>query len=386
VTLRVAAAAWAVLLLAVAGRVAVAPGNVHTIVPIYLTAAERFEKTESVYQKAPGLDVYRNPPGFAAAFVPFSWLPGKVAGILWRLLGAGLFLYGLLRLSRDVLHLDGRGLAWFLLLPMPLALSSLDNGQANLHIAGLVTLGFTAVGRNRLTAAAGWLGLAVGVKLYPFAAGMLAGVVRPRLLPRLAAGAVLVVAFPFVIANAEYVIGQFREMAESTAADDRHLSEFHSRAPRDWTIITRSWLGWVPGSTVARGVSAVAGLAFAAVVWRTRRLLTAFALGSVWMTLFGPATESQTYTLVAPALATTILTARGWAKALAVAAWWLFTLQVVRDAFPQGWHLAVLGPQPMGAAILMVSTLVDAIGIDGKASSSIGRWLNQRIPTGRIAT
>jgi Glycosyltransferase family 87 len=391
-TLRTAVAVWAVLVLAVTGRVAIAPARSHTVVPVYLTASERFARGEGLYDPADGLDAYLYPPEFAAALVPLTWVPEKVAGIFWRLLGAGLFVTGLVRLGRGVLRLDDRGLAWLLVLPVPLVISSLDNGQANLHMAGLMCLGVAALSRERPTAAAGWISLAVGIKLYPFAAGLLAGVVRPRLALILVGLSAVVILSPFVVANADYVRTQFRELREDALSDDRLNSTAPTRMPKDWTILTRTWAGWIPTRNQSQGISAVAGLVFAGIVFAARRrpfdrqVFLAFALGSVWMTLVGPSTEPQTYTLLAAPLAATVVTTRGRAKVLAVAAWWLFTIPVIRDAFPNGWRLGVYGPQPVGAMVLLMALLVDTFGaVAVERTGRTSRWPERLIPARRTA-
>src|SRR5579885_95016 len=92
---RVAAVAWVVLVAAVLVRVAVAKPRSQTVVPIYLTAGQRWLAAADLYAPADGLDVYRNPPGFAAGFAALTPLPEKASGILWRSAGAAVFLLGL---------------------------------------------------------------------------------------------------------------------------------------------------------------------------------------------------------------------------------------------------------------------------------------------------
>src|SRR5687767_10121981 len=89
---RVAIVVWAVVLVGVVGRVAFAKPRSQTVVPIYLAAAERWVNSESLYIPTPGLDLYRNPPLVAAAFAPFTALPEKFAGVVWRLLSVSVFL------------------------------------------------------------------------------------------------------------------------------------------------------------------------------------------------------------------------------------------------------------------------------------------------------
>lgn len=367
-TLRHAALVWTVLVLAVAGRVAVAPARSHTVTPIYWSAATRFLHNEPLYAPVDGLDVYLYTPGFAAGVVPFTWVPEKAAGILWRLLGVGLFLAGMRAVGRHLLGFDDRRLAQFFLLTIPLALSSLDNGQANLHLAGMVALGAAAFGRERWSAAV-WIALAAGIKLYPITTGMLFGVFRPRwtvLLLIVSFG--VVGTFPFVVTNAGYVLEQFQGLTHFADADDRLHSTSWIRVPRDWTILTRTWLGWIPDERTARIISAVAGIGLAGLVYSLRnqpgdrRTWIAFALGSVWMTLFGPATEPQTYSLLAATSAGMVLVGRGTARVFAVAAWCIFTGQVVRDAFPQGWQMSRYGTHPAAAGLLLIAVLVDSFG------------------------
>ena len=78
---------WAVLAVAVSARVLVQKPGRASVVPIYLKAGEAWRAGGDLYAPT-GLDVYRYPPGFAAAFAPLTFLPGKVVAVGWRLLGA----------------------------------------------------------------------------------------------------------------------------------------------------------------------------------------------------------------------------------------------------------------------------------------------------------
>src|SRR5262245_34735219 len=70
-----------VLLIGVTGKVRFAPVRSHTVVPIYIAAAERFARGEPLYVSTPPLDWYRNPPGIAAAFIPLTLVPERLAGL-----------------------------------------------------------------------------------------------------------------------------------------------------------------------------------------------------------------------------------------------------------------------------------------------------------------
>jgi hypothetical protein len=81
---RWAVVVWVALVAGVLVRVAASKPRSQTVVPIYLTAGQRWLASEDLYAPAAGLDVYRNPPVVAAAFAALTPLPVKVAGVVWR--------------------------------------------------------------------------------------------------------------------------------------------------------------------------------------------------------------------------------------------------------------------------------------------------------------
>ena len=96
--LRWAIVVWIVLIAGVLFRVAFSGSTVQSVVPIYMLAGERWWHAEPLYAPPPGtMDVFRNPPGFAALFAPLSQLPIRPVALAWRALGVGLLLLGLRR-------------------------------------------------------------------------------------------------------------------------------------------------------------------------------------------------------------------------------------------------------------------------------------------------
>ena len=123
-----------------------APGA-GSVVPIYLNAAERWTAGADLYALAWPLDLFRYPPWVAAAFVPLTWVSVKTASLLWLALSAGVFLAGLTLWVRHGLPRwlsPGESGALFVL-AAPLVLSSLNNGQTNLILAGFLLLGATDI-------------------------------------------------------------------------------------------------------------------------------------------------------------------------------------------------------------------------------------------------
>jgi hypothetical protein len=396
---RLAVVAWAGLLIGVGARVAAGPARSQTVVPVYLNAAHRWVQGEDLYAPAWPLDVYRNPPGVAAAFVPFTWVPEKVAGLAWRGLGAAVFLVGLAVWVRHGLPRPltrGEAGAVFAL-TVPLALSSLNNGQTNLAIAGLLLLGATAAARQRWRAAGLWLALGGVVKLYPLAVGLLLAAAFPRrLLPWLAGFVALLLAAPFLLHDPGYVAGQYRSFANYLGADERSLGPL-DRAPRDLFLVLRVWFAPPPAAAYQAvqlgAAAAMAGLVvFAARRTRDPRFTSVLALhlGCVWMTVLGPATEPHTYTILGPtAAAAVVLGFAGRSRAacwLAVLGYGLLVAPVFRDMFPAGWKFQVLGPHPVGGLLVLAAIVTDSVNRLARKPGPPSRPRISLHAPGRVAT
>ena len=367
-SVRWAGCLWFALVAGVTGRVLTSPPTSQTVVPIYLTGGEHWASGEPLYAYNPlaDHDVYRNPPGFAAVFAVLTPLPEKMAGIVWRLTSAAVFLFALVRFRRFVVpgwSADRAALMFGL--AVLVALPAVNNGQVNLLIAAAAMGGTAAAVAGRWWEAAGWFALGGWLKVYPLAVGLLAGLIAPRqLMPRLLLVTAAGFAVPFVLADPSYVADQYRAFVTSQTADDRTLADL-TRAPRDWTVVTRSWLDWVPPPEVTRAVmlTTAAICAIWVALWRSRpgAFGLALALGLTWMTVFGPATEAHTYAQLAGLsgwlVAATVGRSR-WAFGLAVVGYGLLAGTVMRAMFPADWKLTVLGPQAVGATVLAVTAVL----------------------------
>ena len=368
-SVRLAWTLWVVLVAAIGVRVAVSKPTSQTVVPIYLAAGERWLHGESLYGPAQLLDVYRNPPVVAAGFATLTPLPEKLAGLIVRGVGVALFLTGLRRVRRELLPEWGPSrVGWLFALAVIPAVPAANNGQLNLHLAALAFHGVASAAAGRWSASAAWIGVAVWVKVYPLSLGLLVALVAP---PRYAVTLVGVVLLggllPFALDDLATASTQYAEYAHYLKIDDRTHDDL-SRVPRDWTAIPRAWLGWVSPEPVTKAVSlAVAtGLAVLMLVRRRRpsgqSLLAALVGSHVWMMAFGPATEMNTYSLLA-AVAPLVLLTPGISRsnrALAVAGYALLAVTVLRGMFPNDRDFNVLGPQALGAVLLAVAYLFPA--------------------------
>ena len=365
-SVRLAWTLWLVLAAAVGVRVAVSKPTSQTVMPIYLAAGERWQRGESLYGPAQTLDIYRNPPVIAAGFAALTALPEKLAGLLVRGVGLALFLTGLRSVRRTLLPDWGPSrVGWLFALAVVPSVPSVNNGQLNLHLAALALHGVAAAAAGRWSASAAWIGLAVWVKVYPLSLGLLIVLVAPRSYAlKLAAVVLAGVALPFALDDAATVRTQYAEYVESLRLDDRTHEDL-SRVPRDWTALPRTGFGWVSPEPVTKAVSlaVAAGLALLTIARRHRPLgesLLAALVGShVWMTAFGPATEMNTYSLLA-AVAPLVLLTPGLSRSsrgMAVAGYALLVVTVLRGMFPNDRDFNVLGPQALGAVLLAIGYL-----------------------------
>lgn len=364
---RFALAVWAVVLLVVCVKPLLKPVS-GTVYVTYETAGEEFAAGRPLYNVPhPHTDNFRYSPLVAAGFVPFSLLPLSVGGALWRVFGVAVFVSGAAAWARRVC--PDVPLGGFFLALLLLSLQSLNNGQANTHITGLMLWAALLALRDRWTAAAVLIGAAALFKGYPLALGGLFVLLAPvrfglPLVATLAAG----LALPYALQSAEYVTAQYQFWWQNIAGDDRTARPLWA-GYQDLHLLLR-----LVGVEVARvpllAIQAGAGLLLAAVVlgYRVRGasapalVPVAFTLGACWMVLFGPAVETSTFVVLAPVLARELLDAAGrprWAKAAAGAGSLLFGIAIVALMFPHAIHRPViaLGVFPLGALLVSLAAL-----------------------------
>ena len=370
-TLRLGAA----VVLVVCGRVLLAP-RANGVYPIFANAGQSWREGEPLYPGVarPGVpDQFRYSPPVAALFAPFSLLPDRLGGCLWRLLNAVVYVAAFAWWLRAAtpggnrLSQRTRAALWWLLLP--LSVGSLNTGQSNALVMGLLLAAVAGVARQRWNLAAACVAAACLFKGYPLAVGLLLAAVYPRQFgPRLALALFAGLALPFLLQRPDYVARAYGGWAAALGADDRTDGPL-SHSYRDlWLVFRLSGLpisrAYYVGVQLATAAGAAAlCLAMRAAGWPRRRLLTALlTLGTCWMLLCGPATESNTYILLAPVLVWAVVAAwatRGPALPRYLPAVSYGVLVVAQAAcwFPAGKQLHTLGVQPL-ATLLLTGGLV----------------------------
>jgi hypothetical protein len=360
------------LILAVCCRAAVEPRK-RSLVPTFAAAGADWLAGVDAYRaqgRAADLDLYRYPPPTSALLVPWALLPDAVAGVLWRLLCAAALLVAFAWWQRVALpsELSMRQRAALFLLALPLAVASLNNGQANVWLLALLLASGAALAVRRYWLSALFVALAAAIKVYPLAFGLLPALVWPRryglpLLLSLAGVAVL----PFLTHSPAFVVDQYAAWLRLVNTDDR--TQIHlAVAYRDLWLLIR-----VLGLPVSREVYqlvqlGVAGACAAACLaarlrgWDEVRLArAALTLATGWMVLCGPATESCTFILVAPALAWELIAAGGWRRLMLILSATLYFVGVAAGAVPNTPHIHALGIQPLASLLFFVAAFAGMV-------------------------
>jgi hypothetical protein len=353
---------WVLLILGLAVHAWCLP-YAHSVFDIYLGAARRWLTGDDLYVRT--RDYYRYSPLFAVSLTPLAVTSDRLAAALWKLLDCGIYAAGLIAWTRRLGLTDQtreqQAAVW--LLAIPLSLHSMYNSQANLMMLGSLLLGLAAAAEDRWNRSAAWLAWATLIKGYPLALAMiLAGLYPRRFAPRYLLALATGLLLPFAAGRPAMVLAQYRswqhhlvDSAEIMRERLRSIDQLFVVAGRPISERTFSLIGAVAG-----------GLVFLVCLWvatrgrdRRQTLTWVFLWFSSWVVLCGPATESCTYVVVAPAISWAIVEAwrRGaaWPWRLALVASLLMMGPAVTDMFGRlirnfaNEH----GSQPIGELILL---------------------------------
>ncbi|HKA08058.1 MAG TPA: glycosyltransferase family 87 protein [Gemmataceae bacterium] len=359
--------AWAVVLVTIACAVTLT-GKGGRLYPTFVLAGERFRHGASVYTWPAGEeDLYRYSPMVAAACAPWGRLPTPVGAVLWRLFEAAAFVLALRAWSR--VALPAVPWPWLALLSLPLVAGNLFNGQLNPLVAALMLAALAAFARDRYWLAASAVAAATMIKVYPLALGLLICTIEPRRFgARLLLAITIGCALPFAFQSEDYVSRQFADWVQRLTLDDR-THELLPRGYHDFQKLLRRW-GMPRDLMTYRVMEALAGCAAASFIlggrtsgWSREEQIQACAdLGLVWCTLFGPATESATYMLLAPIAAHALVVVGGrpwWERAWVRGAYLLLVAAQVIVWFPRPVSdpFRALIPQAHAAMMLLVWTV-----------------------------
>jgi hypothetical protein len=364
VTPRLAISSWLIALVVVAAIVTVGgkPGKLYRT---FVAAGGHFRNGETIYgELSDDLDLFRYSPLVAAAMSPLAMIPTDLGAVLWRGLQAAILLVALRAWARvAVPNVPWPALA---ILALPLCVGNMHNGQLNPLVASLMLFAAIAFVRERYWLAAAAIAGAALFKIYPLSLGLLFCIIEPRRFTiRLLVAAAIGCLAPFALQSPDYVAQQFADWMQLVSIDNR-TNQPIQRGYHDFQRLLLRW-GVETSLDVYRGIEIAAGCAAAAfVIWarnngheRTRLVHACVSLGFVWCTLFGPATESATYMLLAPVVAHAALAVRGrpaWERYWVRGAYLLLLSSAVIQWFPRPVVDAFRGaviPQAHAALLLL---------------------------------
>ncbi len=365
--IRSAVSAWILVLAIVCVRSAV-QSEKNNVFHIFHLAGQNWQQGKDLYGKvAPDRDVFRYSPLIAAGFSPISQVPLSLGNVLWRVLNMAVFLGALMIWAREILPqpLNRIQMAQLSLLGLPLTVPSLNNGQINPLMVSVILLAPVLAKRGRFVLCGFCLAAAFWMKLYPLSLGLLLLLVYPvRLSPWLIVVLVLGLILPFALQTPPYVNSQYQKWIVYLQTDNREMVPL-DYWPRDIRLLFRVWWVPLPEKVYPALQILVAGVMAGLVLWARYRqldqkeLLTFLTgLACLWMTIFGPATESPTFIVLAPSLAAFLLLVWSrpvspWLRGLVLISYGLFVAAHVGKWFPWGNALANLGPQPVGGLIFL---------------------------------
>jgi hypothetical protein len=371
-------AAWALVFAVTSVRVLVSKPRTHSDYLTFANTARNWVAGKGIYRQTGDdgyYDDFRYSPSVAVALVPFSMCPDRLGNLLWRLVNLGAFLGALAWWGRKVLTPlpTTNQLALLFLLVLPLSIGNINNGQSNPLVLGLMLAAVAGVTEARWNLATILLAVAVLFKIYPIAIALLLVALYPRQLALRLTFAILAgLALPFLFQHPAYVAEQYQTWFHYLKSEDRQGMAL-AATYRDLRLLFRA--ASVPLSAEVYMAIQLATAAAAAGIclfgqyarWSQQRLLTLLTgLGCCWMTVFGVATESCTYMLVAPTGAWAVMQARLEARSLPVrgllvGSFLLFLVAQMANWFKGGSEFHALGVQALAGLLLIAGLLAAEI-------------------------
>jgi alpha-1,2-mannosyltransferase len=292
---------WLLPLLVVAVLVARDPAA-RSVTPTFHLAVRRWWVQEPLYSDPRGFHYL---PQFVLLFAPFHALPSPLGDVLWRCLSVGVVLGGLRSFLRLVVppHPD-RAFFYAAVLCLGPCLGAVRNGQTNLAFGGLLLVLAVLLAERRWRAAAACLVILCAVKPFGIVFVLLAPFVYARVARPLAIGLASFVLAPFFVAPPHYVASQcvaaVAHIAGWTGTTENRFADLAGLLRAAGATLPVSAL------TAMRALAALAALGAWVAIGRRLdepgRALGLGLIGGVYLMLFNPMTEKNTYAVVAPAL------------------------------------------------------------------------------------
>jgi hypothetical protein len=315
--------------------------NANTVYKNFQAGGERWLASANLYPK---VDEYIYSPFAAALFAPLALLSTRLGNIVWRIVSLAVYAGAFAAWLKQARAGERAAWAWILLLP--LSVGDMFNGQANPLIIGLLMLAILACRRERWMIAAFCVGVAAYFKVYPLALGLLLAVLHPRKFPwRLVLALAAIFGLSLILNRPAYVLAQYDNWIHTLGQDPRRTLNYFGTY-RDFWLMLRvlrapiSVRGWAVLQAASGAVLAIYLLVIQRRGSSGERLdFLVLALGTCWMLLFGPATESATYVILAPPLVLAWLRWQGARRGYLAAAAACYALLIASQMLTSWAHL-----------------------------------------------
>ena len=281
-------------------------GSNRTVVPSYRIAALNWLAGRGLYDGT-GVGGFVYLPQSAIFFVPFAVLPQVLGEVLWRLFNIGTYAMGI----RSFARLASKGSLTELfplvtLVTIPMAWDCARNGQATLAMTGFMLLSVVDVSRSLWCRATLWLAFAAAIKPLAVVLVLLVMAIYRPMTWRLLIGTLALSLSPFLLQYPTYVLEQYLACLHNMATA-AHVGV----AAHGWTTpFTALRVAGIDISediqTVIRLVAAAGTLVLCAFARRrhnvARSAVFIFSLAALYLLLFSPRTENNTYAMLGPVI------------------------------------------------------------------------------------
>ena len=296
---------WLVMFLATAAIIA--SGSSRTVVPAYREGAVSWIAGETIF-KHPGVGGFVYLPQAAVLFIPISLLSVAAGEVLWRFINIGVFAFGIFRIAGLVRGRSATELFPLMtLVTIPLAWDCARNGQATLIITGLMLLAVVDIASSRWWRATLWLSLGVAFKPLAIVLVLLVMAIDRPMTWRVLLGMLATALVPFLTQHPAYVVEQYAAFW-SSLTKAAHVGVVEKGWTTPFNALQLVGIA-VPEKvqTVLRLAAALGTLALCSLSRlrqdAVRSAALVFALAVVYLMLFSPRTENNTYAMLGPAIA-----------------------------------------------------------------------------------
>lgn len=295
---KISAALWILFAVIAATVVAVEPDRRSATIEYQRASAKWWASEAGVYREKNG---YLYLPQAAMIYTPFELLPDRIGEPLWRVVILALLAFALLVAAKK-LSPSHAALVFLVAtaLVIPSALSNARNGQVNMPLGALYLLSAIAIADRRWWLTAALLTVSLALKPISIVPILLGAALFPKLILPLATGLCILFAAAFLHPSPEYVWGQYREFVECLLRAGRPTSDTWC----DFAGMFRR-LGLQLPDAVTLGIRALFAPLTLWVCWVAlkgrdplRGAFLVMTLASVYLMLFNPRTETNSYVIM----------------------------------------------------------------------------------------